>query len=78
MHIGAGTSAEVAIKIAFDFGKVLRESGAEEDDCAHQRLIWVDRRYAANPLLPYIAAGFEAGYLNKPLPWVRQIDAVRL
>ena len=78
MHIGAGTSVEVAIKVAFDFGKVLRAGGAEEDDCARQRLIWVDQRYATHPLLPYIAAGFEAGYLNKPLPWVRQIDAALL
>ena len=75
MHIGAGTSAEVAIKIAFDFGKVLRAGGAEENDCARQRLIWVDQRYATHRLLPYLVAGFEAGYLEKPLPWVRQIDA---
>jgi hypothetical protein len=75
MHIGAGTSPEVAIKTAFDFGRVLRDGGAEETDYAQQRLIWVDRRYTTHPMLPYIVAGFEAGFLGKPLPWVRQIDA---
>ena len=78
MHIGTGASPEVAIKVAFDFGKVLREGGAEEGDYAGQRLIWVDQRYATHPLLPYLVAGFEAGYLNKPLPWVRQVDAAQL
>jgi hypothetical protein len=78
MHIGTGTSAEVAIKLAFDFGKVLRSGGAEEGDYDRQRLIWVDQRYATHPMMSYIVAGFEAGYLNKALPWVRQIDAATL
>ena len=78
MHIGAGTSAEAAIKVAFDFGKMLRAGDADDGDYARQRLVWVDQRYATHAFLPYIVVGFEAGYLGKPLPWVRQIDAAQI
>ena len=75
MHIAVGTSPEEAIKAAYDFAKVLRDGGMGEDDFSEQCTVWVDHRYTTNALLPYIRAGFEAGFFGKALPWVRQVHA---
>jgi hypothetical protein len=75
MDIVAGTSKELAIKIAYDFARGLRIQGATEKDYAANMNVWLVERYSANPLMPYLSAGFSAGYFGNVLPWVREIDA---
>lgn len=68
------TSPELAIKIAYDFGRSLRAS--EGDDLSLSVLLdkWVTTPFQDNPLQRYIKAGFTAGFNFEALPWKRQID----
>ena len=75
MQINETTSPELAIKIAYDFGRNLRARGAEPDVYDQLESECVDQPYSGNPLLKYIRAGFKAGFNYEGLPWRRQIDA---
>ena len=74
VEILKGTSPELAIKIAYDFGRSLRLKGQDGDDLPELLEQWVLVPFGDSPLLRYIHAGFIAGHGLKPLPWKRQID----
>src|SRR5205085_6136785 len=74
VEILKGTSPELAIKIAYDFGRGLRMKGGEEEDLPRLLETWVAAPFKDSPLLPYIRAGFVAGHGFKSLPWRRQIE----
>jgi hypothetical protein len=76
MQIRPGTSAEAAIKIAYDFARGLRRSGARDHELEQELFAFVDTPHRNSPLLRYIRAGFAAGYRGTALPWVREIDAL--
>lgn len=75
LDIGSDTSPELAIKIAYDFGRNLRTKGAEEEDFSKLLVECVQQPHGEGPLLPYIMAGFTAGFHYQSLPWRRQIEA---
>ena len=77
MDIPKSCSPEAAIKLAYDFAKNLTASDVADAHLSEHLDMWVERPYRANPLLPYIRAGFSAGYQGKPLPWRRDIEADR-
>ena len=72
------TSPELAIKIAYDFAKGLRVKGAQDEGLSALLVEWVKQPFAESPLLPYIRAGFTAGFNSGALPWRRQIEAAEL
>ena len=74
MEIGS-VSPELAIKIAYDFGRRLRSEGAQEADLSRELEKWVERPYRDTPLILYIRGGFVAGFNFAALPWRREIEA---
>ena len=74
LEILKDTSPELAIKIAYDFARGLNIKGADDSELPHLLDAWVTKPYRENPLYPYLAAGFIAGFHGGPLPWKRQID----
>jgi hypothetical protein len=76
MQITPGTSPEAAIKIAYDFARGLRRSGAHDHELQQELFAFVDTPHRNSPLLRYLRAGFAAGYRGTALPWVREIDAL--
>ena len=75
MQITKETSAEDAIKAAYDFGRSLRVQGASPGDLPLLLGKWVEDVYRHDPRLSYIRGGFVAGFHFAPLPWRRHIDA---
>ena len=67
-------SPGLAIKIAYDFAKSLRAKRCEDGDFDRLFSDWVGQRFTKSPLLPYIRAGFRAGYFGAALPRRRQIE----
>jgi hypothetical protein len=76
MKIARDTSPEAAIKIAYDYARALRRSGAAEADLQAEVFELVETPHRENPLLRYLRAGFVAGYRGVNLPWVKEIDAL--
>ena len=76
MQIAPNTSPEAAIKIAYDYARALRRSGAAEGDLAAEVAGLVETPHRDSPLLRYLRAGFIAGYRGVNLPWVKEIDAL--
>src|SRR5690349_2274387 len=58
---------DLAISIAYTFGRSLRDRGSGQADFDRLMSEWVDRRFAGTPLLPCIRAGFTAGFSGAPL-----------
>src|SRR4051812_5371750 len=67
------TSPELAIKVAYDYGrKVARQDMLDIDDAIAEH---VDPAFRGTSLYIYIRAGFVAGLGSKALPWRRDIEA---
>lgn len=75
MEIQKDGSPELAIKIAYDFGRSLRSNGADASRFPELLTEHVAQPYADQQLLPYIIAGFTAGFHFQSLPWRREIEA---
>ena len=71
----SATTADQAIKMAYEFASALRATGWPPEDIAYGRALWIGGEYAGNPLLAYLDAGFEAGYLGEPMPKARDVTA---
>ena len=71
----AVTSPELAIKIAYDFGRNLRIEGAEVDELPELIAAHIDRPLADSVVRVYARAGFIAGFHFASLPWRREVDA---
>jgi hypothetical protein len=76
MKIACDTSPEAAIKIAYDYARALRRSGAAEADLEADVFEMVETPHRDDPLLRYLRAGFIAGFRGVNLPWVKEIDAL--
>lgn len=76
VEILKNTSPELAIKIAYDFGRSVRMKEADGDNLPTMLKQWVTVPFSDNPLHKYIKAGFLAGFNFEPLPWKRRIDDV--
>ena len=77
VEILKNTSPELAIKIAYDFGRSLRMKEADASNLPALLNKWVTVPFEDNPLKKYIKAGFLAGFNFQPLPWKRQIEEFR-
>lgn len=75
MDIQRDTSPELAIKIAYDFGRKLRTQANDGNEFSEVLASHVAGPFADHSLLPYVIAGFTAGYHFEALPWRRQIEA---
>ena len=78
MQVARDTSPEAAIKIAYDYARSLRRSGAAESDLEAEVFELVETPHRDSALLRYLRAGFIAGYRGVNLPWVKEIDALDL
>jgi hypothetical protein len=76
MRIAPDTSPEAAIKLAYDYARTMRRTGAADSDLEADVLELVETPYRESPVLRYLRAGFIAGYRGTSLPWVREIDAL--
>ena len=76
VEILKNTSPELAIKIAYDFGRSLRMKEADGDGLPALLNKWVTVPFGESPLHKYIKAGFLAGFNFDSLPWKRRIDDV--
>lgn len=74
MEIDGNTSPELAIKIAYDSARRMRNGGADPDTLPNLLKEFVEDPYRTSTLLTYIRAGFCAGFRCEGLPWRRQID----
>ena len=74
MNLQNDTSPELAIKIAYDFARKLRITGAAEARFTEHLEKWVNDPYRNSALLVYIRAGFTAGFKGDVLPWRRDIE----
>lgn len=65
----ANTTPQDAVEMAYEFARSLRMTGWTTADGDFARSLWVQREFGKSPLLPYLLAGFNAGYMEgvKPL-----------
>jgi hypothetical protein len=67
------TSPELAIKVAYDFGrKLARQDVLDVDDALADH---VDPSFRGTSLYIYVRAGFISGLSGTALPWRRDIEA---
>jgi hypothetical protein len=68
------TSPELAIKLAYDYGRDVRQGGAAADELARLLGQRIDLPFKDSPLLRYVRIGFSAGFEGEALPRRRHID----
>jgi hypothetical protein len=68
------TSPELAIKVAYDFGRKLRVDGTDDTHVDDLTAKYVDPDFFGLPLHLYVRAGFIAGVRCLALPWRRDIE----
>src|SRR5579883_1270769 len=73
IDIGPDTSPEEAILMAHSFALSLRKTGWLLSDEDYARSLWVEREYQDSPLLPFLLAGFIAGYHLEEKPTTTEV-----
>ena len=69
------TTPDQAVHMAFEFATALRATGWPDQDIAYARGLWIGTEYKSSPLVPYLDAGFTAGYLGERKPQARDVPA---
>ena len=75
IDLTATTTPDQAIQMAYDFAGALRATGWPTQDLAYARSLWIGSEYQASTLLPYLDAGFKAGYLGLRKPMAKDVPA---
>ena len=70
IKLNPATTPGQAIQMAYEFASALRATGWPPEDIAYAQALWVGTEYSGSTLLAYLEAGFDAGYLGKPMPTV--------
>ena len=65
---------DLAIRIAYAFGRNLRSRGSGAADFDRLASIWVERRFAGTAMLANIRAGFAAGFHGAALSSIWAAD----
>ena len=69
-QVTQSTTPEQAIDMAYDLATSMRATGWTRSREQYARDLWVNSEFGNDPLRPFLAAGFTAGYTggHKPKP----------